>query len=62
MENREPIKRLRDAAAGSEVSRVLEVGVGGVWHSAMVPSEDGGGSGVRSRHPPESGYRIKSHT
>lgn len=55
MENREPIKRLRDAAAGSEVSRVLEVGVGGV-------GADGGGSGVRSRHPPESGYRTKSHT
>lgn len=41
MENREPMKRLRDATAGSEASRVLEVGVGGVWHSAMVPGEDG---------------------
>lgn len=41
MENREPIKRLRDAAAGWGVSRVLEVGVGGVWHSVMVPGEDG---------------------
>lgn len=41
MENRETIKRLRDAAAGLGVSRVLEVGVGEVWHSAMVPGEDG---------------------
>lgn len=30
MENREPIKRLRDAVAGSEVSRVLEECVWGV--------------------------------
>lgn len=47
MENRETIKRLRDVAAGLGVSRVLEVGVGEVWHSVMVP-------GVRSQHPPES--------
>lgn len=41
MENREPIKRLRDATAGSEVSKVLQVSVGGVWHSVLLPAEDG---------------------
>lgn len=40
MENRETMKRLRDTAAGLGVSRVLEVGVGEVWHSVMVPGED----------------------
>lgn len=41
MENRETIKRLRDTAAGSGFSRVLDMGVGEVWHSVTVSGEDG---------------------
>lgn len=41
MENRDLVKRLRDTAAGSGVSGVLEAGVGVVWHSVMVPGVDG---------------------
>lgn len=48
MENRDTIKRLRDAAAGLGVSRMLGVAAGEVWHSAMVPGEDGRGSGGSS--------------
>lgn len=41
MENRETMKRLRDAAAGLGDSRVWGLGVGEVWHSVKVPGEDG---------------------
>lgn len=41
MENRDLVKRLRDTAAVSGVSRVLDASVGVAWHSVMAPGVDG---------------------